>query len=308
MSFVLKTVEAIGIFLGLGFIGFFLLAKKGIAKEALATLSFLSLDLAIPAMVFHDVMVLFSPTKYPKWWIYPLVWLLSFIFLYFLSLLFSFLFSKSYRKEAFVSLLYPNAIFIPLILLPSLFPERPEITVDLFLFTMLYPFFLFQVFPFFYGSKKGFSLRRKRMFPTIVVVLLVSIFIHYLGLRPFVPRFLINIARRVGVISVPLLLFVIGGDIYLDRSQNSHIPVKDKILFVFIKNLAFPVITLFYFENNTPSFPFKVSHLFSECLTTRYRLTCFCGEGRRKPSGSSSIFCMERFCPNNYSASCPVCL
>lgn len=239
-----KTLEAVGIFLGLGLVGFILLARKAIAREALSTLSFLSLDLAVPALVFYDMMVHFSLEKYPFWWLYPLVWIGAFAFLWFLSWLFSFFFSRVYRKEVFVSLLYPNAIFIPLILLPSLFPEEPGIIVDLFLFTVLFSFFLFQGFGFFYGAKKEKNLNFRKLFPPLVFMLVGSLAIHYAGLRPFVPDFVIDVAKRIGMLSIPLLLFVIGGNIYLDRYEVSILPLKAKIGFVLVKNLVFPLVHL----------------------------------------------------------------
>lgn len=239
-----KTLEAVGIFLGLGVVGFVLLARKAIAKEALSTLSFLSLDVAVPALVFYDMMVQFSLEKYPFWWLYPLVWMGAFGLLWFLSWLFSFFFSITYRKEVFVSLLYPNAIFIPLILLPSIFPEKPGITVDLFLFTVLFSFFLFQGFGFFYGGKKQKSFSLQKLFPPLVVMLVGSLALHYAGLRPLVPGFVIDVVRRIGVLSIPLLLFVIGGNIYLDRHETSTLPLKAKIGFVLVKNMVFPLVHL----------------------------------------------------------------
>ncbi|MCX7882041.1 MAG: AEC family transporter [Brevinematales bacterium] len=239
-----KTLEAVGIFLGLGVVGFFLLARRAIAKEALSTLSFLSLDVAVPALVFYDMMEQFSLEKYPNWWVYPLVWLGAFGFLWVLSWVFSFMFASSYRKEVFVSLLYPNAIFIPLILLPSLFPGKPEITVDLFLFTMLFSFFLFQGFGFFYRAQRPMSWNGKKLFPPLVVMLVISLCIHYAGLRMYVPAFLVDVAKRIGVLSIPLLLFVIGGNVYLDRYTTSFLPLRAKVGFVLVKNGVFPLLHL----------------------------------------------------------------
>jgi len=240
----LKTLEAVGIFLGLGVVGFFLLARKAIPKEALSTLSFLSLDLAIPAAVFYDMMTRFSLQRYPMWWIYPLVWVGSFGVLWLLAKGGSWLFAREYRREVFVSLLYPNALFIPLILLPSLFPDYPGITVDLFLFTLLFSFFLFQGFGWFYGSKRRLSWNVKRLFPPLVVVMLGTLAIFYLGWETLVPSFLVDVSRRVGVLSIPLLLFVIGGNVYLDRHGAAGIPLRAKIGFVVIKNVVFPLMHL----------------------------------------------------------------
>ncbi|URA10056.1 AEC family transporter [Thermospira aquatica] len=239
-----KTLEAVGVFVGLGVVGFFLLARKTIAREALSTLSFLSLDLAVPALVFYDMMNQFSPGRYPLWWVYPLVWVGSFVFLMFLGRIASLFFPSEYRREVFVSLVYPNAIFIPLILLPVLFPENSGITVELFLFTMLFSFFLFPLFGVVYGAKPSQSPTKRRFLPPLVVILVGSLLIHYAGLRSWVPEFLVDLARRIGALSIPLLLFVIGGNVYLDREKGLVLPVGILLRFVLIKNVLFPLVHL----------------------------------------------------------------
>ena len=240
-----KTLEAVAVFIALGLVGFMLLARKAIAKEALSTLSFLSLDLAVPALVFHDMMVLFNPVAMPYWWVSPLVWLGSFVVLVILARVSVLFFPAESRKEVFVSLVYPNAIFIPLILLPALFPERNEITVELFLFTMLFSFFLFQGFGLFYGSRRKIIFQWKKLFPPLVVILIVSLVIQYAGLQPWVPGIAIDVARRLGALSVPLLLFVLGGNVYIDREVSHKQSFSVVLAFVVVKNILFPLVHLF---------------------------------------------------------------
>ena len=235
-----KTFEAVLIFIGLGVVGFWLIAKRSIPKEALTTLSFLAIEISVPALVLFDMLTKFEPLGMSYWWHFPLFWWASFLFLWLISKLFSFLFPKEFREEAKVSLLYPNAIFIPLILLPSIFPEVEDIEVKLFLFTMFFPFVLFNIFGFFYKNSKGkFNFSLSKTFHPIVSFTIFAIIIKYLNWSNFIPSFFIDIIKRLGVLAIPLLVFVIGGNFYLERKAILGFPKKYIALFVLIKNIFF---------------------------------------------------------------------
>lgn len=241
MEIFIKSLEAILVLIGLGFFGFYLLFKKFLKQEVLKILSPIAIEFAVPAMIFSDIILNFKPERIPDWWLYPLFWLISFIFGIFLSYLFSIFVKKEFKKEFLLSLIFPNAVFIPIVLISSLYGENSDMLVKLYLFTLFFPVFLFNLYNLFIDYKK-IKLNIKIIFNPIILTTIIAILLKINNLEVFIPDFLIDISRRIGALSIPIILLIIGGNIYFQFEKKSEIKWGEVIYFVIIKNIIFPLI------------------------------------------------------------------
>jgi hypothetical protein len=69
------TLQAVITLLGIGILGFLIVKRKIIPENVMGVLATLSIDIALPSLVFANVLLDFSPAEYPGWWQLPLWWL-----------------------------------------------------------------------------------------------------------------------------------------------------------------------------------------------------------------------------------------
>ncbi len=241
MEIFIKSLEAILVLIGLGFFGFYLLFKKFLKQDVLKVLSPIAIEFAVPAMIFSDIILNFKPEKIPNWWLYPLFWFFSFILGIFLSYFFSLIVKKEFKKEFILSLIFPNAVFIPIVLISSLYGENSEMLVKLYLFTIFFPLFLFNLYSLFIDLKK-IKLNIKIIFNPIIIITIFSIFLKIYNLDRYIPNFIIDITKRIGALSIPIILLIIGGNIYIQFEKKSNIKWIEISYFVIVKNILFPLI------------------------------------------------------------------
>jgi hypothetical protein len=65
-----------------------------------------------------------------------------------------------------------------------------------------------------------------------------------LNVQNYIPDIIVMVTQMVGAMSVPLLMIIIGGNIYIDFQKKGPIYTKEIIKFVSIKNIIFPLIFL----------------------------------------------------------------
>ncbi|MFW5989597.1 MAG: AEC family transporter, partial [Desulfosudaceae bacterium] len=75
MALFISTFESVAALLGIGFLGFFVISRKILPDKALGFLSPLALDIALPSLVFVNILVHFQPAESTGWWTLPLWWL-----------------------------------------------------------------------------------------------------------------------------------------------------------------------------------------------------------------------------------------
>ena len=71
MDFFLITFESVIVLLGLGALGFLIIQRKIIPEQALDVLSPLALDIALPCLIFANIITTFTPETIPQWWLLP---------------------------------------------------------------------------------------------------------------------------------------------------------------------------------------------------------------------------------------------
>lgn len=257
MNLFLITLESVAVLLGIGIIGFFIIRHKVIPTTVLSALTPLALDIALPSLIFVDILSDFTPDLYPLWWQYPLWWLFFTGIALVFTFLFSFVSQKETRNEFRMSLFYQNGIFFPLALFAGMFPGESRYVVILFLFTILYPAFFFSTYHLFFKSKdkQKTKLPLKKIFHPALLATVLAVSIGLLNIQHLLPIFVTRIFSLLGGMTVPLLMVILGGNIFVNYSKHGIANVGETIKFTTIKNVIFPLMFLpvLYFLNGLVS-------------------------------------------------------
>jgi len=237
------TFQSVIVLLGIGVFGFLIVQRKVVAKEALGALSSLALDLALPCLVFVNIVSSFSPQEAPDWWVLPLWWMVFTVIAAVLTGVFMFFSQKGTRREFAMSLFLHNGLFFPLAILTGMFGASSPYLVSLFLFMIFYPAFLFNIYPFFFGKNER-KINLKRIFNVVFVATLVALGIRLTDVEPYIPAEVISILSMLGAMTVPLLMLVIGGSLSLTFQRKGKIYSGEIVKFVVMKNILFPLVFL----------------------------------------------------------------
>ena len=249
MNVFVITLQAVLALLGIGLLGFWIIGRRRVPSDTLAFLSSLAIDIALPLLVFANLISDFSPQEYPEWWRMPLWWLGFTIVALSLSLLTSFLVRKEIRSEFTSGLFYQNGLFFPILIIGGLFGQDNLYLVSLFLFVMFYPSMVFSTYTLFFskGIQKE-KLNWRRIANPVLVATIVGLVIGLVSVRDYIPDFLITIVTMVGAIATPLFMLILGGNIFNDfmykADNNKKWYIWEVVKFVVIKNIVFPLIFL----------------------------------------------------------------
>ena len=243
MDLVAITFQSVILLLGIGVFGFLIVQRKVVAENALGALSNLALDLALPCLVFVNIVSNFSPQEIPDWWVLPLWWAVFTGIAALLTGVFMFASKKTTRREFAMSLFLHNGLFFPLAILTGMFGASSPYLVSLFLFMIFYPAFLFNIYPYFFGKNEK-KINWRRIFNIVFVSTIVALVIRFADIQSYVPDIVLTILTMLGAMTVPLLMLVIGGSLSLDFQRKGKIYSTEIAKFVLIKNLLFPLIVL----------------------------------------------------------------
>jgi hypothetical protein len=243
MDLVAITFQSVLLLLGIGVFGFLIVQRKVVAENALGALSNLALDLALPCLVFVNIVSSFSPQEIPDWWVLPLWWVVFTGLAALLTGLFMFVSKKPTRREFAMSLFLHNGLFFPLAILTGMFGASSPYIVSLFLFMIFYPAFLFNIYPFFFGKNEK-KINWRRIFNIVFISTILALVIRFADVQSYVPSIVLTILTMLGAMTVPLLMLVIGGSLSLDFQRKGKIYSGEIAKFVLIKNLLFPLIFL----------------------------------------------------------------
>ncbi len=250
MNVFLTTLQAVLALLGIGLLGFWIIGRRRVPSDTLAFLQSLAIDIALPLLVVGNLITSFSPQVYPGWWRFPLWWLGFAVVTLALSLASSFLVRKEIRGEFTIGLLYQNGLFLPILIIEGLFGGDNQYLVPLFLFVIFHPSVIFSTYTLFFGKRiEREKLNWRRIVNPVLVATVVGIVIGLVSVNEYIPEFLITIVRMVGAITIPIIMLILGGNIYNDfmykaddNKRRWHIP--EVIKFVLIKNVVFPLVFL----------------------------------------------------------------
>ncbi|MFH2204328.1 MAG: AEC family transporter [Elusimicrobiota bacterium] len=243
MEILYATLESIAVLFGLGLLGFWIISRRVMPETALDILSPFALDIALPSLIFVSILKGFNPAAHPGWWSLPLWWCGFMAMVGVLTALGSRLAPPHLRREFTMSLLYPNAIFIPLAVLTGLFGAESPRLVDLFLFTLLFPSLFFGSYHLFYGAGKS-KLDLSRIFNIVLIATVLAVVLKLSGLHWLLPAFGLQILSMLGATAIPLLMLILGGSAYADFRRGGELYTVECVKFVLLKNIVFPLTAL----------------------------------------------------------------
>jgi malate permease and related proteins len=247
MNILLITFEAVFILLGIGVIGFWIIGHRHVPGITLSFLSSLALDIALPALVLANLLIDFSPDKYPDWWRFPLWWLGFTVVALVLSLTTAYIARKDIRGEFAISMFYQNGLFFPIILITGLYGIDNEYLVPLFIFMVFFPSVVFSTYPLFFKKKLDTQkLSWRRIINPVLVATLIGMIISLAAIRNYIPGFILSILAMVGAMATPLFMLILGGNVYNDfiiaGQKKKRFEIGEIIRFVLVKNILFPLI------------------------------------------------------------------
>jgi predicted permease len=238
------TFESVAVLLGIGVLGFWIIRRRILPGDILGFLSPLALDIALPCLIFSNIIQNFSPSESPGWWQLPL-WCFFFIVIAgILTFVTASISAKDIRREFAISLFYQNAIFFPLAIIAGMYGDKSPYLVFLFLFTIFYPAFFFSTYHFFFDEKGNRMLDWRKIIHPVLIMTVGAIIIRLTGAQAFIPGFIVSVLSMVGGMTIPLIMLILGGNIYLDFQKKGRVRVAEIIKFIAIKNIVFPLVFL----------------------------------------------------------------
>jgi len=242
-SFKITGLAIFEIFL-LGAIGYFLVKKNILGAEGLNALSRLVIEITLPVMIFVQLIKGFTFNLYPNWWIFPLISIAITIIGLVIGKIFAVFIKGGQHKMQFLSLVaFQNSGYLPLALTAALLPKAQQEPMFIYLFLFLLGFNLviwsFGVYILSFHQNKRFELGS--LFSPPVIATILSLFFIFLGLNRFLPGSLLKPLGLVGDCTLPLAMFVVGGN--LAEIQLKHVDIKAVALVTIIK-LILPLLGL----------------------------------------------------------------
>jgi len=243
MNMFIVVFQSVGIMFFIGFLGFFVAKKKLIPTDVLDLLSPLVLEISMPSLIFFRIIKTFNPSDFPDWYLNPIYWVIFTIAAIFMANIFKHLFQKDIRQETNLSLVFQNGLFIPIIVITETFGADSALLVHLFLFTIFYPAFFFNTYHlFFKNGQQQFSLK-KTLNPVLIATSL-GLILKFTHGDQLIPEFILTALKMVGAMTIPLLMLIIGGNIYVDLQKTGKVVWIEIIKFIAVKNILFPMVGL----------------------------------------------------------------
>lgn len=229
----------------LGAIGYFLVRKDIIGKEGLTCLSRMVIEVTLPVMIFCQLLKNFSFSLYSYWWVFPLVSIVINLAGFTVGLLFCGFFKGEQQKLQFLSLTtFQNSGYLPLALVAALLSAEKLNVMFIYLFLLLAGFNLvmFSVGVHMLTSHKNRKFEMGSLFSPPVTATIVTLALVYLGWQGFVPQVVLKPLGLVGECTLPLAMFVVGGN--LAQIHLVKIDKKMITLMTLAKLIILPAIGL----------------------------------------------------------------
>ena len=257
------TLQSVVALLVIGLIGFWIIKRHIIPEHILQFLAVLAIEIALPCIVFVNIITQFFPSSSMSWWKYPLWWLAFSSTALILSLVTMFVSARTTRREFAITLFFQNGLFFPFIIITGIFgPANPYIAV-LFIFIAFHPSLFFSASHLFFRGnmetdKEDMGKSRKRwgrILNPVLISTVLAVSIKLSGAERHLPTFILTVFQMLGGMSLPLLMLILGGSLYVDFQSKGPIYFKEVLKFVLIKNLIFPLAFLTMLVFAHPAYP-----------------------------------------------------
>lgn len=228
----------------LGAIGYLLVKKNILGDAGLDSLSRLTLDITLPVLIFCQLTRDFSFTKYPDWWLFPLISLGITLVGLIIGLIFISLIHGHARKLQFLSLIaFQNSGYLPIALIAALLPAEKAGVMFIYLFLFLLGFnavmFSMGVYLLAFSKAKKFELGS--LFNPPVLATLLGLFLVFIGINK-VPDFIFKPLKMLGDTTLPLAMLVVGGN--LAQINLGRIHKRDITFLILAKLVILPALGL----------------------------------------------------------------
>ena len=207
----------------LGALGYIFVKKNILSHAGLDALSRLVIQVIFPALIFTQLLQNFSFNLYPDWWIFPLISLIITAAGLIAGLLLLKLLKLKTHKLQFLSLVgFQNSGYLPLAIAAAIFSGQEANNIFIFIILFLLGFDLVAwscgIYMLTYEKQAKFRLRS--IFSPPVVANLATLAIISLGLNKFIPTGVFKPIAMIGNCTLPLAMFVVGGNIALVQLRN----------------------------------------------------------------------------------------
>ncbi|MDD5115664.1 MAG: AEC family transporter [Candidatus Omnitrophica bacterium] len=205
---------------GLGYV----FVKKGLLSHAgLDAISRLLIQVLFPALIFTQLLANFDFNLYPNWWVFPLISLAVTLAGLLIGGILLKCFGLKTHKLQFLSLVgFQNSGYLPLTIVASIFTGQEAANMFIYIILFLLGFDLvawsFGIYMLTYEKEAKFRLRS--IFSPPVVASLSTLALIALGLSRFIPEAVFKPVAMVGNCTLPLAMFVVGGNIALVQLRN----------------------------------------------------------------------------------------
>jgi predicted permease len=200
----------------LGAIGYFLVKKNIISQEGLGALSRTVIEVTLPLMIFCQLLQNFTFRLYSYWWVFPLISIAINLAGFIAGLLFCGAFRGQEQKLQFLSLTtFQNSGYLPLALVAALLSGDKLNVMFIYLFLLLAGFNLvmFSVGVHMLVFHKNREFELGSLFSPPVIATIVTLVLIYFNWQGFVPQVVFKPLEMVGNCTLPLAMFVVGGNL-----------------------------------------------------------------------------------------------
>lgn len=226
-------------------VGFFLIRKEVLGHEGLDALSRLVMEITLPVLIFCQLIKDFTFSMYSNWWLFPLLSIAVTAVGLAVGMLFCGFIRGHDQKMQFLNLVaFQNSGYLPLPLVAAILPppQAELMFIYLFLFLMGFNLVMFSLGSYLLASEESRRFEWKSLFSPPVVAVLFSLLVIRLGLSRFVPYTLLKTMRMVGDCTLPLAMFVVGGN--LASVSFARIDKKKMFFMVLAKLVLLPALGL----------------------------------------------------------------
>lgn len=239
------SVSGVGQIFILGAIGYFLVKKSILSQEGLNSLSRLVIEITLPLLIFCQLIKRFSFTLYPRWWIFPLISIAITGCGLIVGALFMGFISGREQRSQFLSLIaFQNSGYLPLTLVATLLaPDKLDsMFIYIFLFLLGFNLVVWSLGLYILSPHQDRKFKPIDAFSPPVITILLSLLLISLGLSKFVPDALIRPLRMAGDCTLPLAMFVVGGN--LASIRIARVDKKAMFLMALAKLVIMPGLGL----------------------------------------------------------------
>ncbi|MDD5253055.1 MAG: AEC family transporter [Candidatus Omnitrophota bacterium] len=221
----------------LGGLGYIFVKKNILSHSGLDALSRLVIQVIFPALIFTQLLKNFNFELYPNWWIFPLVSLVITAFGLIVGGLLLKLLKLKTHKLQFLSLVgFQNSGYLPLAIVASIFSGQKSADMFVYIILFLLGFDLVAwscgIYMLTYEKQVKFKLRS--IFSPPVIANLTTLVLIFLGLNKFIPQAVFNPIKMIGDCTLPLAMFVVGGNIALVQLKDVD---KKSVFFLLLGKL-----------------------------------------------------------------------